>query len=123
VVSAGDSKLDKLKRTVVEACKQCGRDELMEIAEFTPWPTFAESLPNSTIGWLLHPINEANGQVESARMAAIGPEGGWTEAEIELGRERGWMVGGLSGYILRIETAAAAAATLLGRSGSVAVQE
>jgi 16S rRNA (uracil1498-N3)-methyltransferase len=87
----------------------------MEIDEFTPWPTFAESLVASRVGWLLHPTTEASGQVESATIAAVGPEGGWTDAEIEIGRQHGWRVAGLRGYILRIETAAIAAAALLGR--------
>jgi 16S rRNA (uracil1498-N3)-methyltransferase len=40
---------------------------------------------------------------------AFGPEGGWTEAEIDLFREAGWVSASLGSTILRAETAAVAA--------------
>jgi 16S rRNA (uracil1498-N3)-methyltransferase len=40
---------------------------------------------------------------------AVGPEGGWTEAELELFREAGWISASLGNTILRAETAAIAA--------------
>jgi 16S rRNA (uracil1498-N3)-methyltransferase len=42
-------------------------------------------------------------------MLAFGPEGGWTEAEINLFREAGWISASLGSTILRAETAAIAA--------------
>jgi 16S rRNA (uracil1498-N3)-methyltransferase len=42
-------------------------------------------------------------------MLALGPEGGWTEAELELFREAGWTSASLGSTILRAETAAIAA--------------
>jgi 16S rRNA (uracil1498-N3)-methyltransferase len=40
---------------------------------------------------------------------AVGPEGGWTEGEVELFREAGWISVSLGNTILRAETAAIAA--------------
>ena len=40
---------------------------------------------------------------------AVGPEGGWTDAELQSFREAGWMWASLGGTILRAETAAIAA--------------
>jgi 16S rRNA (uracil1498-N3)-methyltransferase len=40
---------------------------------------------------------------------AFGAEGGWTEAEIDLFREAGWVSASLGSTILRAETAAVAA--------------
>ena len=45
----------------------------------------------------------------SDAVLAFGPEGGWTEAELELFREAGWIPASLGRTILRAETAAIAA--------------
>ena len=46
--------------------------------------------------------------------AAIGPEGGWTPMEVSTFAETGWQSVSLGPHILRAETAAIAAASLLG---------
>ena len=46
-------------------------------------------------------------------MAAVGPEGGWTGAEIETARAANWNIVTLGGRILRAETAAIAIVALL----------
>ncbi len=43
---------------------------------------------------------------------AFGPEGGWTESELKLFRETGWMAASLGRTILRAETAVIAAAAI-----------
>ena len=43
---------------------------------------------------------------------AFGPEGGWTESELKLFREAGWMAASLGSTILRAETAVIAAAAI-----------
>lgn len=45
---------------------------------------------------------------ESAVILALGPEGGWTEDELRLFREAGWISASLGNTILRAETAAIA---------------
>jgi 16S rRNA (uracil1498-N3)-methyltransferase len=44
---------------------------------------------------------------------ALGPEGGWTEAELEALRAAGWTPASLGSMILRAETAAIAALALV----------
>lgn len=44
---------------------------------------------------------------------AFGPEGGWTEAELELFREAGWIEASLGSTVLRAETAAIAAVAVV----------
>jgi 16S rRNA (uracil1498-N3)-methyltransferase len=44
---------------------------------------------------------------------ALGPEGGWTEAELELFRNAGWSSASLGNTILRAETAAIAAMAIV----------
>jgi len=45
---------------------------------------------------------------QSDWLAAIGPEGGWTEQEIAAARANSWEVATLGSRILRVETAATA---------------
>jgi 16S rRNA (uracil1498-N3)-methyltransferase len=47
-------------------------------------------------------------------LAAVGPEGGFTDDEVALARAAGWRVLDLGPRILRVETAALALAVLLG---------
>lgn len=49
---------------------------------------------------------------ESEVVLAIGPEGGWTEDELELFRKDGWVPASLGPTILRAETAAIAATAI-----------
>ena len=44
---------------------------------------------------------------------AIGPEGGWTDAEVSLFRDAGWTSASLGASILRAETAAIAAVAIV----------
>ena len=46
-------------------------------------------------------------------VAVVGPEGGWTDAEIELAHEAGWEIVTLGGRTLRAETAAITVVALL----------
>ncbi len=132
--------LERLRRGVIEACKQCGRNYLMQILE-----------PQSLSDWLEHRVGEQNGladqgsgacwlahpgdqsQPVGARMAqwaatwepssdgvqgaqslsvAIGPEGGFSDAEVEQAFTRGCQLVNLGPHILRIETAAIAVAAV-----------
>ena len=46
-------------------------------------------------------------------VAVVGPEGGWTDDEIELAREGGWEIVTLGGRTLRAETAGITVVALL----------
>jgi len=111
VVHPGDAKIDKLRRKVVEACKQCGRDDLMEIYEPTIVVEFLASKANNAAGWVLDPSGDPAIGVRPD-WVSVGPEGGWTAAELKLATDHGWKLIALPGHILRIETACLAAASL-----------
>lgn len=113
VASATPSGLEKLRRGVIEAAKQCGRNRLMEIGH--PMP-LAEALANfrdchRSLG---HPGASAwrPQQIAFPRAIVLGPEGGLTDAEVQLATDLGWEAVSLGASILRMETAAVAAATL-----------
>lgn len=101
----------KLLRYVIEASKQCGRNRLLEIAPPQSWPEVAAG--NHTASkFLAHPGGAPVGPTSDAAntgvVLAIGPEGGFTDEEVALGREHDWQILGLGERILRIETAALA---------------
>jgi 16S rRNA (uracil1498-N3)-methyltransferase len=116
-VATGDGKGEKLDRYVIEASKQCGRNRLMEIAPPQSWDHWvaAAEAPSRRIvadptGQPLLPMPSAN---STAVSAAVGPEGGLTNAELDSARAAGWEIASLGPRILRIETAAVALAALL----------
>ena len=114
VVKADESKADKLRRAVVEASKQCGRNVLMRVHAPARW---ADWCPRQTgLRLIAHPGEAARGVAPgTGATVAVGPEGGFTEQEVELALANGWERLSLGPRILRVETAALAAAVLFGR--------
>ena len=111
VVVPKEHKKEKYERAVIEASKQCGRNRLMEVR---PPCKFAEYIRQAFKGEkrILHTGSaKAYGQQSvGAKIWLIGPEGGFTDAEVALAVEYGWQPSSLGPRILRIETAAIAAA-------------
>lgn len=114
VVQPRDAKLERLQRHVVEASKQCGRNVLMQVRPLTVWHEYCQSSDLLAVRLVAHP-----GGVPMAKhppgdvVAAIGPEGGFTDEEIALAIGNGWSAVDLGPRILRVETAALALAALL----------
>lgn len=120
--------LQKLSRTVIEACKQSGRNQLMHMATPIEAETFlAQPTDPSSQLWFAHPSEaagvseattrglEATGVAADAAMKvviAIGPEGGFADREVDAARSANWQVVQLGPRRYRIETAAIALATL-----------
>ncbi|MAT71954.1 MAG: 16S rRNA (uracil(1498)-N(3))-methyltransferase [Planctomycetaceae bacterium] len=102
---------DKLQRYVIEASKQCGRNRLMEIAAPLMWPEWLETAAAER-RWIAHPGGQSLAEMDLQRATstalALGPEGGFTDAEVAEAATAGWTVVGLGARILRIETAAIA---------------
>lgn len=109
VVDPRPAKLDRLRRAVIEACKQCGRNRLMTIEQTRPWDDLLRAASGG-IRYLSHPHGLAFPAWPcpprgGAAWMAIGPEGGFTEPEVVRAREAGWVSVGLGSSLLRIETA------------------
>jgi 16S rRNA (uracil1498-N3)-methyltransferase len=117
VALASDSAIERLKRQVMEASKQCGRNRLMEIAQ----PVDAAALFASVRGEAARvladpagrPLCEMAQDAPSSRewLIAVGPEGGFTAAELAGAKDAGWQFISLGPRILRVETAAVALAS------------
>lgn len=107
--------IERLRRAVVEASKQCERNQLMEV---DPGQSLQEVLASRpTASFLLHPSGETihYEAISPAKdvLGIIGPEGGFTDEEVALAAEHGCQVVNLGPRILRVETAALALATLV----------
>ncbi len=112
IVQPKESRLEKLHQAVIEASKQCGRNVLMEIGPLTRWEPFANS-EFAGERFVLHPEGEPGEHATATPRTvqfAIGPEGGFTEREVEFAENYGWKKRSLGSRILRIETAAIAMA-------------
>ena len=103
--------VEKFERAVIEASKQCGRNRLMRVDPPQPWAQFLrrDDLPADRL--VLHtadagPLTPATGP----RVVAVGPEGGFTPDEVAAAV--GWRTVSLGPRVLRVETAASAAAGL-----------
>ncbi len=119
-VDPREGKLDKLRQSIIAACKQCGRNHLLELGTVSGWSDFVQSEFTNRTAFLAHPSAEAlTISAEPIRLAsspslvlAIGPEGGFTDAEVALAVRCGAKLVRLGTLILRIETAAIALAAL-----------
>jgi 16S rRNA (uracil1498-N3)-methyltransferase len=107
IIHPREARLEKLARYVIEASKQCGRNTLLRVAPPADWASYCRRGDLPDIKILAHPGgDEVSWPPGQDVVVAVGPEGGWTEAEIEPAREAGWRLVSLGPRILRIETAA-----------------
>lgn len=115
--------LEKLRRAVIEASKQCGRNRLMDVAEPRPLDTFLCGAGETELRLIAHPggrrcravLDELlpPGKPPSRVSLAIGPEGGFTQGEIDAAQSHGWHAVDLGRRVLRVETAALVLASLV----------
>lgn len=116
VAEATPAAVERLARGVIEACKQCGRDTLMEIP---PPRSVAEIARDPGDGARLVVADRDGGPFEPATaegrpiIAVVGPEGGLTPEELATLEAAGGRRVPLGPHVLRVETAAIALAARL----------
>lgn len=122
IVRVDAEKVDKMRRMVVEASKQCGRNRLMRIraplrfsAYLADCTATHRRIALTSPGEPLVPDGISSGESVAV---LIGPEGGWSPEEEGLALESGWRTASLGSRILRMETAALLAVGLLARSSA-----
>jgi len=113
VAEATPAAVERLARGVIEACKQCGRDTLME---FAPPRSVAEIARDPGDGAMLVVADRDGLPLEPAAadgrpiIAVVGPEGGLTAEELAAIEAAGGRRVSLGPHVLRVETAAIALA-------------
>ncbi|MEQ8762695.1 MAG: RsmE family RNA methyltransferase [Planctomycetota bacterium] len=112
----GPGKFQRYERIAEAASKQSGRADLLEIAPPVDLDTFASD-PRHEAGVFGSPASEvtlpahlAEHAAQTAWSCVLGPEGGLTPKEEALLQHRGFVPVRLGATVLRIETAAIAAA-------------
>ena len=116
VVTPRVGTIDKLRRYVIEASKQCGRNALMSVAAATGWESYCSGGEPGDLRIVAHPtaaLKKMPRPEEPSRRirCAVGPEGGFAEKEIDMAVAHGWRPMDLGPRILRVETAALFLAT------------
>jgi 16S rRNA (uracil1498-N3)-methyltransferase len=119
--------LEKLRRYSIEACKQSGRNQLLEVYEASRIEAFDQRFASNdseseTRKIMAHPYGATVSPKDLVLDAVaakrpislvIGPEGGLADEELEVLHALGWQSVSLGSRILRIETAALALASLV----------
>lgn len=118
IVNPREAKLDKLRQTVIAACKQSQRPRLMQIEPVRSVAEIISASAGSASQLVIaHPSVSASrpADVSAGQRTClmIGPEGGFTDAEVEQAINAGAMPAQWSPGILRTETAAIVFATIL----------
>lgn len=113
----------KLERYVIEACKQCGRNDLMEIGNPDTYDNVIKPLEQDTKRFDEQPLQtkfiaafdgvpaasivDSFGKDMATNISVlVGPEGGFTDDEVQMAINAGFQKVGLSHNVLRMETAA-----------------
>jgi 16S rRNA (uracil1498-N3)-methyltransferase len=121
VVQPNEQTIERLRRAVIESSKQCGRNRLLEINPPCRPAEFFHSADSSALRLIAHPAIASQQTLtleDLARNAAkpviiaVGPEGGFTDDEVNEAIRNGWMAVNLGPRILRVETAAMALAVV-----------
>lgn len=113
--SDAEAKAEKWRRTVLEACKQCGQNTLPVLetpCSFTDLIRKTDLPEYKILAALLPEANPMRGVLEAARVAGVrsaallvGPEGDFSPSEYEIALARGFLPISLGSIILRVETA------------------
>lgn len=123
----GANRLIRWKKILLSAMKQSRRSVLPDLLDGTSFQSlvgaacdydqhmiFHESADESFSDFLRqHPLND-----KTKVVTAIGPEGGFTDSEIDIARDSGWSVLSLGTRRLRSETAAVCACSLFSNQRS-----
>ena len=125
-------KLQRWRAIATEAVEQCERVVVPDIAEPTTWHTWLHSpQPSNSFRFVASARSGSQHlMTHLVRLTAcqglsiaVGPEGGWTEAELTLAGEAGVRFVGLGNRILRTVTAPLAIASLVAGYGDCLVAE
>ena len=99
-------KLERLNKIAIGAMKQSKRFYLPEICELSSFNIFVSNNPSGYIGHCYESEKQGMSALQKDAVFLIGPEGDFTEKEVQLALENGYTAIELSTFRLRTETAA-----------------
>lgn len=117
-----EKRYQRWRRIIEGACGQCGRNRLMDINEtlsFDQLLRLAEQSPGrlKLLFWEQEKKRSLSDfpamAIDSSVMMVLGPEGGFTEQEVQKASDCGFQTVGLGRRILRAETAAIATVAII----------
>lgn len=119
VVEPRATKLDRLRAASVAACKQSRRRHLLVIREPVSFAEFLSGRRSDQQAILADPHGtpwtpSLDESPESSMLCAVGPEGGFTPAEVESACQAGFLLRTFGSSVLRVETAGVAFAAIAG---------
>jgi 16S rRNA (uracil1498-N3)-methyltransferase len=122
VARPSQGRIERWQKIAFESLRQCGRNLPLAIEPVYPFAEALSKLKSGGTDLILHPHQAANDRfskilcekspLPTPVSVFIGPEGGFSQIEVEMAEEHGFRPVGLGPSILRIETAAIAAAVL-----------
>lgn len=116
-VQPGSGKTERWRRLALAAMKQSCRSVWSEVNEPTPFFELCQTIKNFDLAILAHPTENdilkdlASKAMSQKTLLMVGPEGGFTEEEIEFAQKSGCKLLSLGPRRLRSETAGLVAAT------------
>lgn len=116
---AEDCKLPRLNKIAIEASKQCGRSKVLEISKPISFEEMAEKITHFDRVFFFYEAQEGNTLLNSINKddkniaVIIGSEGGFSDGEADILKNLNTVVIGLGKRILRADTAAVSALTLI----------
>lgn len=117
-----DARTERWQRIAVEALKQCRRGDLMAVGDILTFEQVLALRPAYDLGVIFweqaaRPLSTAAAAglraAPATVLALIGPEGGFAADEVGAAEAAGFVSAGLGPRILRAETAAVAACTVI----------
>jgi 16S rRNA (uracil1498-N3)-methyltransferase len=110
-------RVERWRQIAVAACEQCGRNRVPEIAEITPLSAWLDTRAAGAEALMLVPDATASYATvvkkRHPRFIVVGPEGGFAPQERDDAKRRGVTFARFGPRILRAETAALAALSVI----------
>ncbi len=117
----GECKITKWRKVVIEAAKQCGRNTVTDITDTLTFDKLLETVGSYDLALVACPspdvpflreVLKGHPEVKDV-LCLIGPEGGFSDVEIEKAKNAGCVPVGLGTQTLRVETAAITISAML----------